>query len=133
MASENDRPDGESRPQTTLDLLWRVGGPTVRRGPRKALSVDAVVAAAIALADDEGLDAVTMRRIAQTLGVAPMTLYTYVPGKSELIELMLDALYADMPRTETPGAARAPRAPRAPPPTPPPPPGPPPPRIFFSW
>jgi AcrR family transcriptional regulator len=43
-----------------------------------------VVDAATALADAEGLDAVTMRRVATSLGVVPMTLYTYVPGKAEL-------------------------------------------------
>ncbi|WP_026925121.1 TetR/AcrR family transcriptional regulator [Glycomyces arizonensis] len=86
-----------------LELLWREAPASPRRGPRKGLTVDAVVDAAIAIADAEGLEAVTMRRIAQSLGVAPMTLYTYVPGKAELIVLMLDALYAAMPRTETTG------------------------------
>lgn len=62
-----------------------------------------MVAAATDLADTEGLAAVTMRRVAQALGVAPMTLYTYVPGKAELLDLMLDAAYARMPRTDTTG------------------------------
>ncbi|WP_026930218.1 TetR/AcrR family transcriptional regulator C-terminal domain-containing protein [Glycomyces tenuis] len=88
---------------TLLELLWRAEPAAARRGPRKGLTVDAVVEAAIAVADAEGLEAVTMRRVAQSLGVAPMTLYTYVPGKAELIVLMLDALYAAMPRTETAG------------------------------
>ena len=56
---------------------------------------------AIAMADAEGLDAVTMRRIADELGVVPMTLYTYVPGKAELLDLMLDAVYGAMSRSET--------------------------------
>lgn len=86
-----------------LELLWRTASETPRRGPRKGLTVDAVVDAAITIADAETLDAVTMRRIAQSLGVAPMTLYTYVPGKTELIALMLDALYSAMPRTDTSG------------------------------
>jgi AcrR family transcriptional regulator len=62
-----------------------------------------VVEAATAIADAEGLDAVTMRRVAKELGVVPMTLYTYVPGKAELLDLMLDAAYARMPRTGTTG------------------------------
>jgi AcrR family transcriptional regulator len=62
-----------------------------------------VVGAATSLADGEGLAAVTMRRVAQELGVAPMTLYTYVPSKAELLDLMLDAAYAQMPRTDTTG------------------------------
>ena len=44
-----------------------------------------------------------MRRVAKELGVVPMTLYTYVPGKAELLDLMLDAAYARMPRTDTTG------------------------------
>lgn len=91
-------------PAHTLRLLWRAGGAdTPRRGPRQGLDVDAVVEAATSLADAAGLDAVTMRRVAQQLGVAPMTLYTYVPGKAELLGLMLDAGYAAMPRTDTTG------------------------------
>ena len=88
-------------PARTLELLWRqqTDSPS-RRGPRQGLSVDEIVEAAIALADAEGLDAVTMRRVAQALGVAPMTLYTYVPGKAELLDLMLDWVYRQMARTE---------------------------------
>ncbi|GAB3226999.1 TetR/AcrR family transcriptional regulator [Glycomyces halotolerans] len=86
-----------------LELLWRRAPTAASRGPKQGLTIDAVVEAAIALADDEGLEAVTMRRLAQSLGVAPMTLYTYVPGKSELIALMVDALYARMPRAEAAG------------------------------
>ncbi|GAB3647994.1 TetR/AcrR family transcriptional regulator C-terminal domain-containing protein [Glycomyces tarimensis] len=86
-----------------LDLLWRQAPAAPRRGPRKGLTVDAVVDAAIAVADAEGLEAVTMRRVAQSLGVAPMTLYTYVPGKAELIVLMLDALFAAIDRMEPAG------------------------------
>jgi AcrR family transcriptional regulator len=90
-------------PARTLRLLWREPSPGANRGPRRGLSVDAVVDAAMAIADSEGLDAVTMRRLADELGVVPMTLYTYVPGKAELLDLMLDAAYARMPRTDTTG------------------------------
>ncbi|WP_214364245.1 TetR/AcrR family transcriptional regulator [Pseudonocardia sp. H11422] len=90
-------------PDRTLALLWRDPSTAPRRGPRQGLSIDAVVDAATRLADTEGLAAVTMRRVAQALGVAPMTLYTYVPGKAELLDLMLDAAYAAMPRTDTSG------------------------------
>jgi AcrR family transcriptional regulator len=87
-------------PSRTLALLWRLPS-TSRRGPKQGLSVDAVVDAAVGLADDEGLDAVTMRRMAQLVGVAPMTLYIYIPSKAELLDLMLDAAYGQMPRTVT--------------------------------
>ncbi|MGV9563393.1 TetR/AcrR family transcriptional regulator [Streptomyces sp. NPDC003480] len=92
-------------PARTLQLLWRHSSADRRRGPRRGLSVDAVVEAATAIADAEGLDSVTMRRVAQELGVVPMTLYTYVPGKAELLDVMLDAAYARMPRTDTTGQA----------------------------
>jgi AcrR family transcriptional regulator len=98
MAKERS---GADDPARTLELLWREsgqGGP--RRGPKQGLTVDAVVQAAIELADSGGLDALTMRSVAQRLGVTPMTLYTYVPGKAELLDLMLDAAYLQMPRTD---------------------------------
>jgi AcrR family transcriptional regulator len=87
----------------TLELLWGVadGGP--RRGPRPGLTVEDVVRSAIAIADRDGLGAVTMRRVAAALGVRPMTLYTYVPDKAALLELMLDAAYLEMPRADWPG------------------------------
>ena len=94
---------GGGDPARTLALLWRDRAVVPRQGPRPGLSIDAVVAAAIQVADAEGLEAVTMRRIAKALGVVPMTLYTYVPGKAELLDLMLDAVYAAMPRPNTSG------------------------------
>jgi AcrR family transcriptional regulator len=94
---------GAGDPARTLRLLWRDPAAGPRHGPRPGLTVDAVVAAATELADAGGLDAVTMRKVARALGVVPMTLYTYVPGKAELLDLMLDAAYAQMPRTDTSG------------------------------
>jgi len=88
-------------PAATLRLLWRAQAPPegrARRGPRRGTSVDAVVAAAVALADEEGIAAVTMRQLADRLGVGPMSVYTYVPGRAELLDLMLDDAYARMPR-----------------------------------
>jgi AcrR family transcriptional regulator len=94
---------GAGDPARTLRLLWRDPAATPRHGPRQGLTVDQIVTAATALADADGLDAVTMRRLADNLGVAPMTLYTYVPGKAELLDLMLDAAYQRMARTDTTG------------------------------
>ena len=94
---------GSGDPARTLRLLWRDPAAIPRHGPRQHLAIDQVVAAATALADAEGLDAVTMRRLAGRLGVVPMSLYTYVPGKAELLDLMLDAAYQRMPRTGTAG------------------------------
>jgi AcrR family transcriptional regulator len=90
---------GAGDPSRTLALLWRTNVPDpARRGPRRALQVDDVVTAATDLADGDGLGAVTMRSIAEALGVATMSVYTYVPGKAELIDLMVDSLYLRMPR-----------------------------------
>ena len=92
-------------PARTLALLWRDASAVPVRGPRRTTDLDTVVDASIALADAEGLDAVTMRRVAERVGIPPMSVYTYVPGKAELLDLMLDAVYTRMSRTDTSGRA----------------------------
>jgi AcrR family transcriptional regulator len=88
---------GTGDPARSMALLWRARGePGPRPGPRPGLDVDRVVAAAVALADAEGLAALSMRRIAAELGVGAMTLYTHVPGKGELVDLMLDSVLAEL-------------------------------------
>jgi AcrR family transcriptional regulator len=90
---------GAGDPARSVRLLWRdQQSQARRRGPRPALTIDDVVDAAIELADQEGIRAVTMRRLASMLDVAPMALYRYVPSKAELLDLMLDRVYLDMPR-----------------------------------
>ncbi|MFC5832261.1 TetR/AcrR family transcriptional regulator [Nonomuraea insulae] len=64
--------------------------------PRQTLSPQRIATAAVAVADAEGLDAVTMRRLATELGVAPMAAYRYVSGKDDLVELMVDHVYAEL-------------------------------------
>jgi AcrR family transcriptional regulator len=77
----------------SLKLLW---GDRTRpsRGRPPALDLDRIVAAAVEVADElavtQGLDALSMRSIANRLGTGTMSLYRYVPGKSELLDLMLD-------------------------------------------
>ena len=73
-----------------LDLLWgrRERG---KRGPRPALSADAIVAAAVRIADAEGLEAVSMARVAHELGFTTMSLYRHVASKDELLQLMWNA------------------------------------------
>jgi AcrR family transcriptional regulator len=93
--------DTDDQPRTvdrTLTLLWRskVGEPQGTRGPRQRASVDEVVAAAIAAADGEGLTAFSMRKVAERLGLGVMSVYTYVPGKSELIGLMVDQVAGEV-------------------------------------
>src|SRR5919106_4830569 len=60
------------------------------KGPKPGLSVQRIVQAAIATAQDEGLAAVSMNRVASRLGTAAMSLYRYVTSKDELIALMVD-------------------------------------------
>ncbi|WP_306205044.1 TetR/AcrR family transcriptional regulator [Actinoplanes sp. RD1] len=67
------------------------------RGRPPAHTVEQVVEAAIAVADAEGLPAVTMRRIATEIGAGAMSLYTYVPDKERLVDLMVDRVGADVP------------------------------------
>jgi AcrR family transcriptional regulator len=90
-------------PARTLELLWGTDAPGGRRGPRPGLTVPEIVRSAIEIADRDGLDAVTMRRLAGSLGVGAMALYTYVPGKAELLDLMLDTVYLEMPRAAPDG------------------------------
>ncbi len=82
-------------PDRVLPLLWRHASPSPeqaapRRGPRQRLTVDDVVDAAIEIADRDGLAALAMRGLAQHLGIGAMTLYTYVPNRTDLIVLMVD-------------------------------------------
>jgi AcrR family transcriptional regulator len=70
-----------------LDLLWG-RRPHGKRGPRPGLSTDAIVDAAIRLADAEGLEAVSMARVAAELGFTTMSLYRHVTSKEELLQLM---------------------------------------------
>ena len=58
------------------------------------LDLDQIVKAAMDVADADGLGTLSMRKVAERLGVGTMSLYTYVPGKSELIDLMLDQAVA---------------------------------------
>jgi AcrR family transcriptional regulator len=80
---------GSGDPRRSIELLWGRQEPG-RRGPKPRLSTDSLVEAAIALADAEGLAALSMRRVAVALGVSTMSLYTYVPSKAELVDLMYD-------------------------------------------
>lgn len=94
MATEST---GRGDPDRTLALLWRhrLGEPVGSRGPKQRSSVDEVVRVAIELADESGLEAVSMRRIAERLGLKTMSVYTYVPGKEELLDLMVDEVVGE--------------------------------------
>jgi AcrR family transcriptional regulator len=93
---------GTGDPARSLALLWRDRARPAKAG-RSGLTVDKIVAAAIELADAEGLTALSMRRVADQLGVGAMSLYTHIPGKAELIDLMLDTVIGETVVTDPDG------------------------------
>ncbi|MFI5764624.1 TetR/AcrR family transcriptional regulator [Streptomyces sp. NPDC051563] len=91
MAKEPERePVAGTGLPASLEMAWglreRPG-----KGPRPTLTLARIVEAAVALAAAEGMDAVSMGRVAKELGVSTMSLYRYVTAKEELYILMADA------------------------------------------
>lgn len=86
MATDDDRAELRRR----FTLLWDNGTPN----RSNKLSRPAIVDAAIALADEEGVQALSMRRVATKLGVGTMSLYRHVPNKAALLDLVLDRMCA---------------------------------------
>lgn len=92
----------DAPPQAPADnrrfvALWAPPAPTPRRGRPARVNRDQVVDAAVGIADEKGLDAVSMRSVARTLGVGTMTLYSHVPAREHLVDAMIDRAYADFP------------------------------------
>ncbi|KEQ27602.1 TetR/AcrR family transcriptional regulator [Paenibacillus tyrfis] len=79
-------------------LSWGLVKPT-QRGPKREMSLKQIVDSAIAIADKDGLSAVSMNKVAASLGFTTMALYRYVPSKEDLILLMQDAVL-DIPIPE---------------------------------
>ncbi len=80
----------------TVRLLW---GPPAKptRGPKPALSLERIAAAGVEVADAEGLAAVSMQKVAGLLDFTKMSLYRYVPGKAELVALMVESAVDEPP------------------------------------
>jgi AcrR family transcriptional regulator len=93
MTSEDFVPD-------TLRRLWRMSEPS-RLGRPATLDIDQVVAAAVDLADRDGLGGVTLPKVAASLGVTGMSLYRHVGSKDELLVLMADHAIGPPPEPET--------------------------------
>ena len=72
-----------------IALAWGIAAHP-QRGPKREMSVERIVEAAISIADAEGLGAVSMAAVAARLGYTPMSLYRYVSAKDDLILLMLE-------------------------------------------
>lgn len=75
-------------PDRSVELLW---------DGRGGLSLEAIVGAAVAVADAEGLSGLSMRKVAERLGFTTMSLYRHVPGRDHLVDLMRDAVHGDPP------------------------------------
>ena len=78
-------------PNRAPELDW--AAPAADRG--RGLKREAIVSAAVAIADREGLAAVSIRRVAAELGIRPMSIYTHVASKDDLVDLMLDQVIAE--------------------------------------
>ena len=84
-----------------VELLWDLGGapePAARRNT--ALDREQIVRAAVRIADAEGIDAVTMRRVAQQLNTGAMSLYRHVPDKDALVSMMIETVLGDAMREQ---------------------------------
>jgi AcrR family transcriptional regulator len=79
-----------------VEFLWGERAERTR-GPKPKLSLDQIADAAIAIADAEGLAAVSMQRVAADLGYTKMSLYRYLPGKTELVALMVERAMGEPP------------------------------------
>ncbi|MFI0875707.1 TetR family transcriptional regulator [Streptomyces sp. CS149] len=90
--------DRETRPTTVWSRPERGA-----RGPAPERSRAQITTAALALADAEGLAAVSMRALAQRLGTGPASLYRYVGSRDELLDLMADAVAGELDLSATPG------------------------------
>ncbi|MGW9309708.1 TetR/AcrR family transcriptional regulator [Saccharomonospora azurea] len=80
-------------------LLWKTAAEP-SRGPRPTLSLDRIAEAGARIADAEGLEAVSMQRVARELGYSTMSLYRHVPGKEQLVEVMMDSCAGTPPAAD---------------------------------
>ena len=83
------------QPDTEPTLVWERPEPPTRPAPTP-LSRDEIVRVAIELADADGLDSVSLRKVAAALDAGPMRLYGYLSTKDELLDLMVDAVYGEI-------------------------------------
>lgn len=104
MTSPTDHDPDAPRIPHGIAASWGVAA-APQRGPKRELTLERITEAAIEIADEEGLEAVSMNRVATKLGFTPMSLYRYVSGKDDLLELMFDAA-SDVPLATFDGSWR---------------------------
>lgn len=86
-------------------LLWG-RRPPATRGPKATLTVEGITVAAIAIADEQGMGALTMQTVAERLARTKMALYRHVPGRAELVALMIDHALGPAPEPAATGGWR---------------------------
>ena len=97
MGAETSGRSGTVQLSAGIERAWG-RHPSPRKGPKPGLDLDGIVAAAVSLAQSDGLGAVSMSRVAATLGVSTMALYSYLDSKDELLALMVDHACGKPPR-----------------------------------
>jgi AcrR family transcriptional regulator len=102
MATRDSKDAGVQR---SLTLLWE-GGSRGRRGPRPQLTVARIAEAAVRIADADGLEALSMQRIATELGYSTMAIYNHIPNKELLLEVAADVGAGRPPELEGPADFR---------------------------
>lgn len=95
--------DNTVDPLGELELLWRAPE-RPKRGPKPSLSLERIVRTAIEIADTEGIDALSMQRLAEEFGFTTMSLYRYVRRKEQLLALMTDRASGEPPELAGPDA-----------------------------
>jgi AcrR family transcriptional regulator len=98
--------DTDSGLPAAVEQLWGLREPTRRGGPKPALSLDRIVSAAVGLADEGGLAALSMSRLAEKLGFTTMSVYRYVASKDDLLVLALDVAIGPPPEVDAAAAWR---------------------------
>jgi AcrR family transcriptional regulator len=93
--------DDAERERRRYSLLWE-GQQRGTRGRKPSLALSDLVQAGISIADAEGLEAVSMNRIARSVGSGVMSLYRYVPGKDELVDLMVESVLGEIDYPDPP-------------------------------
>lgn len=98
MERESDTQEqaGGSAFPAAIEAAWGLR-PRPHKGPKRGLTLTGIVEAAIRVADTDGIDAVSMSRVAKEIGVSTMALYRYVDTKDELVTLMVDAAIGPPP------------------------------------
>ncbi|GLY63992.1 TetR/AcrR family transcriptional regulator [Amycolatopsis taiwanensis] len=95
MTNDSKEPDL----QRSLTLLWS-GRAKGRRGPRPQLTVERIAQAAVRIADADGLEALSMHRIAAELGYSTMSIYNHIPSKDLLLEVVADVAAGKPPELD---------------------------------